>query len=329
MKNTFIAIKLVGRIWSGMASTTLYPLKSSGIMGKGVTLSKEEIESLKSLISPIISQGIHEAIIEKEIFDKVQEMIADNPRHHLKQFNGNHLLSGLLRCPDCGYGMSMQIVKTRGKVYEYYTCNQYQTYKRCKSNSIKKYDIEEEFLTIFESAINKPEILKTMLGTLNNKGQQTKETELNVKRKENELRILKSKESKLTDELIEGNDNYKATIRRKIQEVSDEIVVLENDILKMQTSLLKSNASKININEISEFFNKVGKIIPVLNKPAQQSLIRKVITSIKVEKKRIIEIHFSFHEGLKVDYSGDSEESPTNKNSFRVQSDTVNRIISK
>lgn len=278
--------------------------------------------------SPVISEGIHEAIIDRELFDKVQEMISNNPRHHMKQFNGNHLLSGLLRCPDCGYGMSMQIVKTRGKVYEYYTCNQYQTYKRCKSNSIRKYDIEEEFLTIFEAAINESEIFKIMLGTLNNKGQQTKEIELNVKRIENELRKLKSKESKLTDELLEGNINYKATIRRKIQEVSDNIVVLENDILKMQTSMKKSNASKINTNEMSEFFKKVGKVIPLLNKPAQQSLIRKLITSIKVEKKRIKEIHFSFQDGLKVDYSGDSKESPTNNNSFRVQSDTVNRIIS-
>lgn len=278
--------------------------------------------------SPVISEGIHEAIIDRELFDKVQEMISNNPRHHMKQFNGNHLLSGLLRCPDCGYGMSMQIVKTRGKVYEYYTCNQYQTYKRCKSNSIRKYDIEEEFLTIFEAAINEPEIFKTMLGTLNNKGQQTKETELNVKRIENELRKLKSKESKLTDELLEGNTNYKATIRRKIQEVSDNIVVLENDILKMQTSMKKSNASKINTNEMSEFFKKVGKVIPLLNKPAQQSLIRKLITSIKVEKKRIKEIHFSFQDGLKVDYIGDSSESPTNNNSFRVQSDTVNHITS-
>ncbi|MGR6904574.1 recombinase family protein [Lysinibacillus sp. BSL11] len=279
--------------------------------------------------SPIISEGIHEAIIDREIFNKVQEMIAENPRHHMKQFNGNHLLSGLLRCPDCGYGMSMQIVKSKGKVYEYYTCNQYQTYKRCKSNSIRKYDIEEEFLTIFEAAINEPEILKTMLGTLNNTGQQTKEIAVSIKRKENELNKLKYRESKLTDELLEGNDNYKSTIRRKIQEVSDEIVVIENDILKLQKSLQQNKTVKLNINEISQFFKKVGKVIPLLNKPAQQSLIRKLITSIKVQNKRIIEIYFSFQEGLKVDNSGDSEESPSNKNSFRVQKDTVNLIISK
>jgi site-specific DNA recombinase len=227
--------------------------------------------------NPIISEGIHEAIIEREIYHKVQSMISNNPRHHMKQFNGNHLLSGLLRCPDCGYGMSVQIVKRKDKVYEYYTCNQYQTYKRCKSNSIRKYEIEEEFIAIFQAAINEPSIVKTMLGTLNNTGQQAKENEMNVKRKENELSKLKNKESKLTDELLEGNDNYKSTIRRKIQEVSDEIVVLENDIMKLKTSMHKNNASKLNINEIGELLKKVGKVIRLLDKPVQQSLIRKLI----------------------------------------------------
>lgn len=278
--------------------------------------------------SPIISEGVHEAIIERELFDKVQDMIANNPRHHMKQFNGNHLLSGLLRCPDCGYGMSMQIVKNNNKVYEYYTCNQYQIYKKgCKANSIKKHDIEDEFLTIFEAAVNEPSSLKVMLETLNNSGHRIKEIEGSVKRKETELIKLKSKESKLTDELLEGNDNYKSTIRRKIEENSNEIVMLEDDIIKMKASIYKSNSAKLNINEIGELLKKIGKVIRLLDKPAQQSLIRKLVTSIKLENKRIVEIHFSFEEGLKVDNGVGSDESPSKGESFRVQSDTVNHII--
>jgi site-specific DNA recombinase len=279
--------------------------------------------------NPIISEGIHEAIIERGTFDKVQDMLVNNPRHHMKQFNGNHLLSGLLRCPDCGYGMSMQIVNTRGKVYEYYTCNQYQIYKRCKANSIRKIDIEKEFLAIFEQAINKPEFLKTMLDSMNNLNQQNKDIEKVIKRKENELRKLKKKESELTDELIEGNDNYKSTMRRKIQEVSDEIVVIENDIIKLQASMEQRNSSKLNTDEITKLIKRVGKVIPLLDKPVQQSLVRKLISSIKVENKRIKEVYFNFREGTKIASEGDSDESPLDNQCFRVQKDTVNRIISK
>ncbi|MFG6497293.1 recombinase family protein [Fictibacillus sp. UD] len=277
---------------------------------------------------PIVSAGVHEAIIRKEIFDSVQNLIIKNPRHHVKQFNGNHLLSGLLRCPECGYGMSMQLVNNKGKIYEYYTCNQYQTYKRCKSNSIKKDDIEKEFLGIFYSALNKPEVLKTMLNSLNNRNQTNMESLNAIKLRENELKKLRIKESKLTDELIEGNENYKSTIRRKIQEISDEIVVFENDIMVLKNSLEQTNSLKLDTNEITELLGKVSKVIPLLEKQVQQSLIRKLITSIKVENKRILEVRFSFKEGIRLGDEGDSDESPSDTRSFRVQSDTVNRIIS-
>lgn len=279
--------------------------------------------------NPIISEGVHEPIIERGIFDKVQDMIVNNPRHHVKQFNGNHLLSGLLRCPACGYGMSMQIVNNKGRVYKYYTCNQYQIYKRCKSNSIRKDDIEKEFLGTFEQVITKPEVLKTMLDSLNNSSQQNKDKETVLKRKESELIKLKNKESKLTDELIEGNDNYKSAIRRKIQEVSDEIVNLEKDIIKLQVSMEQDNSFKLNTNEITQLIKRVGRVMPLLEKPVQQSLVRKLVSSIKTENKSIKEIHFSFQEGIKIGSDeGDSDESPSDKQSFRVQKDTVSLIIS-
>lgn len=277
--------------------------------------------------SPIMSRGIHEAIITKETFDKVQEMIDNNTRHHMKQFNGNHLLSGLLRCPDCGYGMSIQIVKSKGKIYEYYTCNQYQTYKRCKANSIRKNAIEKEFLKIFEQAINKPEVLKSMLDGMNNISQQNKEIERTIKRKENALRNLEDKENKLLDELIEGNDNYKSIIRRKIQEVSDEREFLENDIIKLKASLKQINSSKLNTDEILQLLKNAGKLIPLLDKPAQQSLVRTLTSSINLENKRIKEVHFNFREGEKVVSEGDSSESPSDNQCFRVQNDTVHRTM--
>ncbi|KAB2950713.1 hypothetical protein F9B85_14000 [Heliorestis acidaminivorans] len=59
---------------------------------------------------PIFVEGKHKAIIDEDDFYKVQDMIENNPRSHVKRFNGNHLLSGLLRCPVCEYGMSYQPV---------------------------------------------------------------------------------------------------------------------------------------------------------------------------------------------------------------------------
>lgn len=85
----------------------------------------------------------------------------------------------------------------------------------------------------------------------------------------------------------------------------------------------------MDINEIRSLLQKAGKVIPLLDKPSQQALIRKLITSIKVKDKHIVEVHFSFQKGLKVDYTKELTEVPTDNQSFRVRSDTENRTISK
>ncbi|ERN51618.1 recombinase family protein [Alkalihalophilus marmarensis] len=275
----------------------------------------------------ILSKGIHKAIINKAVFEEVQQRIENNPRHTMKRFDGKHLLSGLLRCPDCGYGMSIQIVKRKDKVYEYYSCNQYQTYKRCKANSIAKNKVEEEFLAIFQQAIAKPEIIETMLKSVSKLNNQSTEIEKNLERKKRELKTLKSKESKLFDELLEGNDNYKNTVRIRIQEVTDKIASIELEIKAAMISLERSKDSNFDSNEIMLLFSKVGKVIRLLDKPKQQSLVRKLVTQVKVEGKSIKEVQFSFQKGLDVDNKGDSEESPSANLSFRVQEGMVNLII--
>lgn len=168
--------------------------------------------------NPIISNGIHEAIIDEVTFNKVQEHITNNSRHHLKRFNGNHLLSGLLRCPVCDYGMSYQPVSAKGKTYGYYICNQYMNHKRCKPNGIRKDKIEEEFLTIFERIVNEPEFRTMMRSSLNNSDEHVKELENGIKRKENDINRLRVQQEKFILELTEGDDSYKAVFRKKYKE---------------------------------------------------------------------------------------------------------------
>lgn len=259
--------------------------------------------------SPIISDGLHDAIIDEETFNRVQELIDNNPRHNMKRFNGNHLLSGLLRCPDCGYGMSFQPVT--GKTYGYYVCNQYMNHKKCKPNAVRKDHIESEFLTIFEQMINEPEFKSTMIASFNNFDEKIKDLESNIKRKENEIEKLKVKQNKLVDELTEGNEAYKKLIREKIEAIIDEVNALQKDIDDAKTEISELKSKHLDVDEILDLLNNVGKIIPLLEKEAQQSLVRKLVSRINIKDKHISEVHFSFQESFRV--GGDTGRRITNK----------------
>lgn len=59
--------------------------------------------------NPILTEGHHEAIIEKSLWEKVQAIqnVSKASVSKNKNFNGDFLLSGILRCPKCGAGTVM------------------------------------------------------------------------------------------------------------------------------------------------------------------------------------------------------------------------------
>ncbi|MCC0563799.1 recombinase family protein [Brevibacillus borstelensis] len=250
----------------------------------------------------IIVEGKHDPIIDEETFNQVQEIIENNPRHHMKRFNGNHLLSGLLRCPDCGSGMSIQPVKKGKTIYEYYTCNQYMNHKTCKPNTINKAKIEPEFLDILEKKVNEPDFRKSMLESLNSSDKQVKELEKIIRIKEKEISESEGKIDKLIDELLnESAERVKATLRKKMEELSQKIEELQTDIGKKRESIKNLESQNLNHDEIVEVFQYVGKVIKSIeDKEKQQSLVRKLVAEIKVEDKHIKEVHFRFSKKFRI-----------------------------
>ena len=86
----------------------------------------------------IVTPNHHEAIIGKEKFDKVQEIL--DRKSKVNKDGSIDVLSGILKCKCCGSNMIKRTSK--GKVY-YYCSNYYRT-KNCKNNkSTSKSKIDE------------------------------------------------------------------------------------------------------------------------------------------------------------------------------------------
>ena len=86
----------------------------------------------------IVTENHHEAIISKEDFDKVQEIL--DRKSKVNKDGSIDILSGILKCKCCGSNMIKRTSK--GKVY-YYCSNYYRT-KKCENNkSISKIIVEE------------------------------------------------------------------------------------------------------------------------------------------------------------------------------------------
>lgn len=109
--------------------------------------------------NPTETNGVHKGIISMELWDKVQSV---NKAQREKattysNFKGEFILSGILKCPVCGFGTVMNKSKKRdGSGYHlYYMCQNYHSKGKtvCKPNLINKELIEEKVILIVKEII--------------------------------------------------------------------------------------------------------------------------------------------------------------------------------
>lgn len=157
----------------------------------------------------IIVPNTHEAIIDKELFDRVQSLIPKNVGRNEKR--ENHLLDGLLYCGECNHRIS---VSPRRKIDNrcYTVCNYYRTYlkqKVCTMHS-NNYDIlEDNILELLKEYclkyMDKKSILNRVINTNNDK--------------QNNLKYIKN----LEKEISNINDNLDSIyIDRLNKNISEE-----------------------------------------------------------------------------------------------------------
>ena len=87
-----------------------------------------------------ITENHHKAIIDKDTFNKVQQLLKVPKRN--KTSNGEDILSGYFKCNDCGESMYIK----KGKNKDYYYCKSYITNGICTNHSIEKNKLYDEIL---------------------------------------------------------------------------------------------------------------------------------------------------------------------------------------
>lgn len=88
----------------------------------------------------IVTENHHEAIINKEKFDKVQDILDRQTK--VNKDGSIDLLSGFLKCKCCGSNMVKR--SSKGKVYYY--CSNYYRKKSCETNKSISRSILDELI---------------------------------------------------------------------------------------------------------------------------------------------------------------------------------------
>jgi hypothetical protein len=135
-------------------------------------------------------RGTHEPIITKEIFNRVQEIMADKGHHRKRQQKHHWAFQGLVSCGHCHCALTGEIKKGR---YVYYHCTGHKG--KCPEKYVREKELDQEFAEALRAIQMDGEVFEWVVMAL-------KESHKDEKRYHNEMiATLQKQYQKLQDRI--------------------------------------------------------------------------------------------------------------------------------
>lgn len=220
------------------------------------------------------------ALIDKETFDKVQNMMLQNKKMNLQQHGSkNYILSGKLFCANCGARMYGNCKTTRGQAHFYYACANSWRKHSCPARHIPAEDLENEVIEMLQTRICSPEFLQEVSQQLQNDNKKKQET--TQKQRESSAKRLRTVNSKIQNLVNLLSDGI------LLEEVEETLVKLKRE-KEMLTATLDTldNLPASSVSSDLLFSEKLAHLTSL--EPAEQAaLLRQYVDKIYVfaEKK--------------------------------------------
>lgn len=234
--------------------------------------------------------GIQEAIIKRDVFDRVQEILKQNSRmkKSLNRCKHNALLQGLLRCAACNCGMSHSYTKKGSILYRYYVCHkaQKQGWASCPSPSLPADQIENFVIDQIRCVGQDPGVVRD---TLAQSRVQTQTTVERLKKEKNALeRAILSHYERLNQAIANGaNESAFADIQDQIREKEQRV----SEIVDEMTSV---SSLMIDESDVRESLGRFQEVWAALSPAERAKAIHQIVDSIQYDGHSK-ELSISYH----------------------------------
>jgi DNA invertase Pin-like site-specific DNA recombinase len=246
-----------------------------------------------------IVENTHEAIVDRELFEKVQ-LINKRDTRIAPGNKAVYLFSGFIRCSDCDRAMRRKTSKKKrkdGSVNElvYYTCSTRSTkgVEVCNANTIREDMIHRIVLKVIQAQIALVTNMEHLISEINKQATvkvQSSRLKVQLSEKQQELKKITQTVDFLYMDFRSGDiqkDDYlrmKATFEEKANSVEDVITNIESEIETFSQGVGKDNP-------YFKTFIK-HKNIQTLDR----SLLTELVETIYINEKKEITITFKFRD---------------------------------
>ena len=260
--------------------------------------------------NPIRVKGKHEAIIDRELWDKVQLILESKKGKPSRIYDGEYPLTGILRCPKCGAGMVISrttntLADGTKKRIAYYCCGNWKNKGTsvCNSNTIRVDKANEYVFKKIEELVSNEAMIKAVVKNIN---KERKDKVKPAKRLlgdiDKELEKLDKRKRKIF-EAYEDDILTKEEFQTRKNELNEKIRTLEEEKKPLLNTISDEVSEEIPYEFIKDILMNFSKILnSSISREQQKKLLHMIISEITMNESREIDsIKLNINDKL-VDY---------------------------
>ena len=260
--------------------------------------------------NPIRVKGKHEAIIDRELWDKVQLILESKKGKPSRIYDGEYPLTGILRCPKCGAGMVISrttntLADGTKKRIAYYCCGNWKNKGTsvCNSNTIRVDKANEYVFKKIEELVSNEAMIKAVVKNIN---KERKDKVKPAKRLlgdiDKELEKLDKRKRKIF-EAYEDDILTKEEFQIRKDELNEKIRILEEEKKPLLNTISEDVSEEIPYEFIKDILMNFSKVLnSSVSREQQKKLLHMIISEITMNESREIEsIKLNINDKL-VDY---------------------------
>jgi len=245
---------------------------------------------------PILAEGKHETIISREQWDQVQAIFAKRSKVSPRVHDSENLLTGLIRCPECGTPMvisrSQYRLKDGSKVSQrYYACGQFKGKGSsvCHANSVRADYAEAYVLKRIQTVLRQPKLLAAIVAAVNQKrrgssGALAEE----LKAIEESLIQIETKKRRILDVYeLDGLD--RETLVSRLEALAEETSRLCARKEETEYELDDDTGQEVTLETVRQFLEQFNQVLQNASPEQKKTLLHLAVKEITLTTDKTID----------------------------------------
>ena len=264
---------------------------------------------------PIIADGIHKAIIDKDTWDKVQVMLQSKSGKPSRIYDGFYPLTGILKCPKCGAGMVISrttnvLADGSKKRLVYYVCGNWKNKGTavCNSHGIRVEKANEYVFNKLSSILSNDDMIRGIVNNINKERvKRVDPSKSELQRIDKELENIDKKKRKIFEAYEDDIITREEFLTRK-DELNQRAKVLQESKEPLLVTLADDVSEEISYEFIKSVLDNFSKLLNSKESREQKKrLLHMIISKITINELREVDsINLIINDKL-VDYISKEE----------------------